>query len=226
QAKILIGKAMKVNSSRLIRRFLQNQSIWNKIELEEIEKRIKKTHISHFTEWILVRILAKWGVKLYLSKRIRLKNILLTKNSNNKPVLKIFTKDREHLLDELPYLSISHSKNYVFISLSSIPIGIDCELVSSRSNSWKNKVFSSQEIIRVDKHINKFKNFTLDTILTIMWSIKESTLKIIEGLTIGDIPDIKINTFSNQIITTISNYEKSYKNYFTVIDDTVLSLAL
>jgi len=72
-------------------------------------------------------------------------------------------------------LSLSHSNGRAFcaVSTASMPLGCDIELVESRSSGFVETYFTGAESERIERADPELR----DLLVTMIWSVKESTLK-------------------------------------------------
>lgn len=233
QENIIIGHCIKDlnldNQKVMLEKILNELSIWDKKELKEFNLFIKKKQIFRLYETILTKILIKFGVPIYWGGKnekfdIPPAKIILSKDQWNKPSIKIVSKRELYIIHNVPFISISHTKKDVYIALSSRPIGTDNELINDHSNSWQYKSFSEHESKNFIKFLNKRSIFSKKFIYTIMWALKESTMKVDEIIPLGLLPKVAINIINNNIITENPQKSKIYQNYILLMKDSVLVL--
>jgi len=231
---ILIGHSSKDlkkgNRQQSIKKIIKNDFIWNKIESESLNLMLNKIESYRLTEWILIRILSKLGLLLYWKEcnidfQISIKHISLQKNQLSKPFIKVFSNNNS-IADSIPFVSVSHSKKDVFIALCIKPVGIDTELVENHSEAWKKRIFTKQEIKTLINFLKRWKNLAKETIYTIIWSLKESTIKIQDNMTLGSLPEINISIANNNIVTKTPKNNIFYHNYISINDNSVLILTI
>lgn len=231
---ILIGHSSKDlkkgNRQKSINKIINDKLIWNKIESEDLNLMLNQIESYRLTEWILIRILLKLGLLLYWKEcnidfKISITEISLQKNQLNKPYIKVFS-DNNAITNYIPFVSISHSKKEVFIALCTNPIGIDTELIDNHSEVWEKKIFSEQEINKLIKFLNRWRHLSRETIYTIMWSLKESTIKIQGDISLGSLPEIVVSVINNNIITRTPKSNIFYNNYLSVNNNSVLTLTI
>ncbi len=231
---ILIGHSSKNpkkgNRQKAINKILKSRLIWNKSELKALNLILGEKQLYKITEWILTRILLKLGLILFWKEcdtniKCSIKEISLEKNHLNKPNIKIISNNNT-LSNHKSFVSISHSKKEVFVALCNNPIGIDTELIDNHSESWENKIVSELEIINLSYLLKKCCDLSKETILTIIWALKESTLKIQDEISIGSLPEIVISIDNNRIITRAPTNNRIYYNYISFNNDSVLVLTI
>ena len=204
------------------------KKFWNNHELKEISLFFKKKKYLRLYEWLCVRILLKTGLLLYwkygnFDLNVNPEKIDLLKNQLNKPFIYLLIESNP---DYIPFISISHSKKDVFIAICSSPIGIDCEVISNHSIYWKKKVFSIQELETFFYQFKKLVHIPNDSIYTLMWSLKESALKIGNNISLGLISKISIQLLDGCIITKLIHTNQTYQGFFSFNQDSVLTLTI
>jgi len=229
---ILIGHSFKDIKKGIrqyfLKKIIKDQSTWNNIESDDLNLILHEKESYRIIEWILIRILLKIGLLLYwkecnIDPRISVKEIVLEKSQLNKPVIKIFSNSNIKT-ENIPFISISHSKQDVYLALCTKPVGIDTELINNHSEAWKKKIFSRIEFNNLTDLLKTWKNLSRETIYTIIWSLKESTLKIQDDISLGSLPKIAISISDNNIITRNPMNNKFYNNFITVNNNSVLVL--
>ncbi len=213
--------------------FLLDNELWNDEELAEITNLKNKNGKTRLYEWVLSRILIKQGLMHYLKLNnikndINLDEITISTTNNNKPTIEILKQKQNNISKNIPFISISHSKNTIIIAFCEKIIGIDIESIKPHSFSWQKKIFPQQDS---NKIFSFFKNQYIqsnDTIFTLIWSIKEATLKICEDNPLGLIPKIPIiiNREENSIMTKHPLFENYFINYFSIIDESIIAITL
>lgn len=235
QENILFGQCFKnVNSDNqkiISEKMLKHMSFWAKEELDEMKTMKNKKQFSRLYEWILTKILVKFGASLYLRKYytqldISSDQITIIKDKWNRPSIKFILNNDIIKLDLIPFISISHTKYEVYISLCSKPIGIDNELLAFHSKSWERKIFNRKESEKIINYLKRWNIFSKDLIYTIMWSLKESTIKVEGTIPLGLLSKVSIDIMNDNIITKIPQKNRSYKNFISLTKDSVLILTI
>jgi phosphopantetheinyl transferase len=219
----------KYEIKKAIKEITDYTAFWNILEFNKINHFMEKNRISRLFEWLCVRVLIKIGLPLYLKlnnfniNKLSPENILLSKDRFNKPFINL-QKDFDP--NSIPYISISHSKKDVFIALSSTPIGIDCELISNHSNNWINKISSKQDSKHFSSKIKEMLNISDDKCNTIIWSLKEATLKIEEDLSLGLISEISIKILDDEIKVKVLKSNQNYHGLISFKDNSILAIVV
>ncbi|MFX1500408.1 MAG: 4'-phosphopantetheinyl transferase family protein [Promethearchaeota archaeon] len=211
-----------------INKFSRISSFWNKFDLSSIIFMRERQQIHRLYEWLLTRVLIKFGINILYQQRnmniiIKYKNILIKKDGSNKPIIEILLNYYQEIK---PYISISHSNQEIFVAFSFEDIGIDHELFTQNLNYFKRKFTSEEEYSKIAHFLKNLKSSFDDIILTIIWSIKEATLKLQGNLNISYLPKIEIKVNQNNIISKIPNQDKKYTNLLDVYDNSVLVISI
>ena len=227
---VLIGIYNKSESKKLQQEIILNlldlNETWNQDELKSIQRfRIKKQR-SRLYEWISSRVLIKYGLLFYFKDlladdELKPNDIIICLNSSNKPSIELLPQDRDKKFKEIPYISISHTNNTVFVVLSPVLIGIDIEVITKHSESWQEKITGQKELNQVKRLMQKGDFNIKDISYTIIWALKESTLKVNGNNPLGILPLIVIETNDDRVITEIPNRNKKYQNYISILGDSV-----
>ncbi|MFX1445946.1 MAG: 4'-phosphopantetheinyl transferase family protein [Promethearchaeota archaeon] len=232
QKYIFMGHCPKNLSKSYLEQNIDNikdfEYFWNNREINQIDNFLREKKYSRLFEWLSVRILLKIGLPLYwkfvsTNLNVSQKNIVLSKNKWNKPFINIISESN---FDYIPFISISHSKKDIFIALSSLPIGIDCEQISSYSINLINKIFTEQELTKFLNNFGKKIKISDEMIYTLMYSLKEATLKLITNSSIGMISKISIQLLNDSILTKYHNNCQNYKGFISLIEDSVLTVVM
>ena len=101
----------------------------------------------------------------------------LQKKENGAPVL----------IDDSRNISLSHSKQYIAIGLSTLPIGIDVEELSRPIEHLATRYL----------HPDEFEIFHTNRLKTLAWSIKEAVYKCIQQEGVDFRNDIRINKLTH-----------------------------
>ncbi len=166
QAKIpLVHSSLKANGSKLLKMYLTPEE-------EEFYYTLK--HFKRQREWLAGRIVAKRAVQVYLGKNSPVPcTIEIGKLSDNKPYV-VIKNNKVNLA--VPYISISHSNDVAVASASAYPdIGIDVEKVKESILEIADEFSSPGEIDIVTENTG----FRKESLLTIIWAIKEAARKVI-----------------------------------------------
>ena len=88
------------------------------------------------------------------------------------------------------YISISHSKGWFALYISSVPVGIDIEILDHRIQKAKKYFLQKSEVNRY----NSLQD------LHIIWGAKEAFYKLINGLNISSLSEICIHHLDQQTV--------------------------
>lgn len=140
-----------------------------------------------------------------------------------------FVKHRDtgapYLEDDHRYISVSHTKNYVTVCLSDIPVGIDVEVITPRANKLRKRFMSSDEGFLDTEHS--------EVEATLIWSAKESLFKVLEEQDEVDflqhlhtypVPFAEEGVIFSQEKKT--SHQKQYEVHYRVFSDFVLTWAM
>ncbi|MHA1647754.1 MAG: 4'-phosphopantetheinyl transferase family protein [Promethearchaeota archaeon] len=226
---IIIGKCAKENQIMNKRKFLEKENFWNKNELKEIKNFLEKDQISRLQEWVLTRSMIKYGIGYMFKDQIKipLNNILVESYKKNKPKLNIESKNIENKIKkefEEIEISISHSNKLIYVALTSHQIGIDCEDIRSFSKEFREKFVNNDELDQLKSIINIHRSHSRDKLDTIIWCIKESTLKIIGDIKIANISQVKIEIRDQKIISSHPSRNYEFVNFINIKNDSLLIL--
>lgn len=137
----------------------------------------------------------------------------------NKPVNIAYNKDgKPHIENEAYNISISHSKNYVALLLSSMScIGVDIEEISPRISRLEHRIMQECEI---PHEYNKFSLIEKQKFLTCLWTIKEAAYKSLKSQdNINILTDINISsTHSKESINFFFKSKKSASQPATSVE--------
>ena len=227
--KIIVGKCTKNNQIMNERPFLEKENFWNKCEMREIKKFFEKDQISRLKEWILTRSMVKYGIRYMFKEKIEIpfNNIIIESDEKNKPKLHIESKNIENKIKkefEEIVISISHSNKMIYVALTSNQIGIDCEDIRSFSKEFREKFVNNDEFDQLKSLLNIHISHSRDKIDTIIWCIKESTLKIIGDIKIANISQIKIEIRDKKIISSYPSINYEFVNFINIKNDSILIL--
>lgn len=228
---ILVGRCVKDNLWKNQKFNLEDYTIednfWNSNEIDDMKSFIRKNQISRLQEWILTRTLIKYGFKVFYNENftrlhLNFSDITILKNKHNKPYIKIDNAEKISTLN----ISISHTKNYIFVAICSKPIGIDNEIIKNHSIYWEKKYFSKNEFEYITRFLNKYNSFSKNIITTLMWSFKEATLKLKGNQSLAEIKDIIIEVDGNDIITRFLSKNITAQNFFNIKEESIVSFSL
>ncbi|MCD7971207.1 MAG: 4'-phosphopantetheinyl transferase superfamily protein [Candidatus Azobacteroides sp.] len=108
---------------------------------------------------------------------------------------------KPYIQDMSHYISISHSKNYIAVIISSHkPVGIDIEYISERVLTIKKRFLSEEELNWIDR-----KKELIYPIIS--WSAKESMFKILEEENVVFKKDLHLLPFDTKSDPVIKSYE-------------------
>lgn len=114
--------------------------------------------------------------------------------------LQFYKSDNGKWFCDKCYFSLSHSKNAVAVAISSVPVGIDIQLITPPKRFIENKILNSEEL----SEFNLLKQSEITEYLILKWCEKESLFKA-EGennfLTYAKLP----STFKTQTSKIILN---------------------
>lgn len=123
------------------------------------------------------------------------------------------------------HLSISHTRNFVSVCLSDVPVGIDVEMITPRANKLRSRFMSPSEGFLEDGYA--------DVEATLLWSAKESLFKILEEQDAVDFLQhlhTQAVPFSEEGIIPAQEkrtpYQKMYEVHYRIFPDFVLTWAL
>ena len=107
-------------------------------------------------------------------------------------------------------LSISHSNGRGFSAVSSeiSDLGCDLELVEQRSAAFVDTFFTAAESERVERAVVEYR----DTLVTMIWSAKESTLKALRT-------GLKVDTRSVEVIEDRHSSGQGWGSARTIVED-------
>ena len=229
--KIIIGKCTKENQLINERLFLEKENFWNKNELAEIKKFLEKNQISRLKEWVITRSMIKYGINFIFKEQIDIpfSNIIIESNKRNKPNINIESENFENIIKkeiEEIEISISHSNKMIYVALTTNQIGIDCEDVRSFSEEFRKKFVKNDEFNKLKSTLNISNPYSRDKLYTIIWCIKESTLKIIGDVKITNISQVKIEIRDQKIISSYPSINFEFVNFLNIKNGSILILTL
>lgn len=123
------------------------------------------------------------------------------------------------------HLSISHTRNYVAVCISEMPVGIDVEVITPRANKLRKRFMSPDEGFMDTAHS--------EVEATLIWSAKESLFKILEEqdavdflhhLRTRSVPFAEEGVIFSQEKKT--SHQKQYEVHYRVFSDFVLTWAM
>ncbi len=124
----------------------------------------------------------------------------ILKNEYGKDIESIsFEKSGKPYLNNGPFISLSHSHDFVCAVASNLPVGVDIEKIRDFDLKILDRFFTSREKRYVLKRNTNERFFRL-------WTFKEAVIKL-EGKTLADIKSIEPIIIGNRIF---------YKNYKTI----------
>ncbi len=179
--------------------------------LPEGQREIVKTQIS--------KMRAKSRVVEWLNTRVLLFELLGEEKTISK-----YPNGRPFLVDKSYKISISHTRNYVAILLSTTRhVGIDIEMISDRVTRLYDKFISDDEYIDSKQDIiHQLLHWSAkETLFKIM---KESDIDFKEHLRIFPFIPEKMGVFDAKEFKT--EKQKSYHVHYEVLDDAVLTWAV
>ena len=103
-------------------------------------------------------------------------------------------------------ISISHTKGFSSIAISTKPVGIDIQDFRDKILNISKKFINSEERDLID--INSIKE------LTLVWCIKEATYKVLRKPGLDFKGEIKIQSISDNLTHSIIKVEKLDKKHF------------
>jgi phosphopantetheinyl transferase (holo-ACP synthase) len=232
QKNVIIGKCPKNLDKNELEQKIYDikdcKDFWNSCELKEINFLLKEKKFSRLFDWLSIRVLLKIGLPLYwkfltIKQKAIPATIVLLKNQWEKPFINL---QNESNPNDIPFISVTHSKKDVFIALCSLPLGIDCELITNHSIDWERKIFSLHEFANFSNQLKKMIDISNETIYTLMWALKESTLKIRDNATLGMILKTSIQLLKDSILIKIDDSSQNYQGFISFKEDSVLALAM
>lgn len=174
-----------------------------------------------FSIWRIEESLDFFYLNLYLTKSCKERLDKLKSNEMKKQFLSVrklielngISLDKLYYNnDGIPFLlngkniSISHTKGFSSIAISSKPVGVDIQCFRDKILNISKKFINTEESNLID--YNSIKE------LTLVWSIKEATYKVFRkpGLDFKD--EIKIQSISKNLSNSKIEVEKFEKKYF------------
>jgi len=135
---------------------------------------------------------------------------------------------RPYLVDRSYNISISHTKGYVAVSLSSTTeIGVDIEYISSRVRNIRHRFLSSEELQTLSAdHDRELKQ------LLVCWCTKEAVFKVLDKEGVDFVHDLRIHPFELAHRGTLVVEEritplcKKYPIYYMVTGHYVITTCL
>ncbi len=118
----------------------------------------------------------------------------------------IFTENGKPYFQNGPFISLSHSGEYVCAAVSECPVGVDIEQIREFNSDVLDRFFTKREKRYILKKDTKVRFFTL-------WTLKEAILKR-QGRTISDISKIRLIILGDKVY--FKNFKlltKIHKNY-------------
>jgi len=103
-------------------------------------------------------------------------------------------------------------------------IGIDCEDVRSFSEKFREKFVKNDEFDQLKSTLNIHISHSRDILDTIIWCIKESTLKLIRDIKIANISQVKIEIRDQKIISSYPSINCEFVNFLNIKNDSILIL--
>ncbi|QEE15399.2 4'-phosphopantetheinyl transferase superfamily protein [Promethearchaeum syntrophicum] len=227
--KIILGEFAKENQIKNEKQFLEKEDFWNKSEKKEIKNFLEKDQISRLQEWVLARSMIKYGIGYMFKDQIKIpfNNITIESDKRNKPKLKIKSKNIENKIKkecEEIVISISHSNKMIYVALTSNQIGIDCEDIHLFSEKFREKFVKNDEFNQLKSTMNIQISNSRDIFDTIIWCIKESTLKIIRDAKLANISQVKIEIRDQKIISSYPSINYEFVNFINIKNDSILVL--
>lgn len=107
-----------------------------------------------------------------------------------------FTENGKPYFENRPFISVSHTENYVCVGVSDSPVGVDIEQLRDFDKKIASRYFSKSENRYIGRKNSNFRFFKL-------WTIKEAIIKR-EGTSISQMPKVK---------TKLLFGKPFYKNY-------------
>ena len=224
------NKNLKINNKvDIIKKLMNQKSYWNKEELVKINKHFKNYQYKRLFEWILSKILIKIGCRFIINNRkeILYKKIHFEISKNLSPKLKFEGKNIHHQIKNEfseSFISISHSSSKIHVAICSQPIGIDCEDARSFSKELRKKFVKNDEFDQLESLLKIQIPCVQNKLDTIIWCIKESTLKIIGGIKIGNISQVNIEIRNHKIISSYPSINYEFVNFINIKNDSILIL--
>ena len=199
---------------------------WHPLEKKKISEFVKKSQWDRLWEWSLSKILVKEGEKEFFNKSAKSEYNKIFVGSSYNSSLSVFHQENLSDLNELRFLSISHSSNQIFTLVAPTDIGIDCENIRNISPSLKKKIISKELEISIFNFFREFFTISMENLPIIVWSIKESTLKAYNFSNIAEIHNISIIIEDGRIITTHYLREHKCINFFTISNQTIIVISV
>lgn len=135
---------------------------------------------------------------------------------------------RPYLVDGSCHISVSHTKGYVAVSLSSITeIGVDIEYISSRVRNIRHRFLSSEEL----QMLSTDRDRELKQLL-VCWCTKEAVFKVLDREGVDFVHDLRIHPFelvhrgSLVVEEHITPLCKKYPIYYMVTGHYVITTCL
>ncbi len=227
--RIIIGKYAKENQIIGERDILEKENFWNNSESTEIKTFLEKDQISRLHEWVITRSMIKYGINDIFKEQIEIpfNNIMIEPNKNSKPKLFIESKNIDNKIKkdfEEIVISISYSNKMIYVALTSNQIGIDCEDIRSFSEKFREKFIKNDEFYQLKSTLNIPISQSRDILDTIIWCIKESTLKIIGDVKIANISQVEIEIRDQKIISSYPSIKYEFINFINIKSNSILIL--
>jgi phosphopantetheinyl transferase (holo-ACP synthase) len=155
----------------------------------------------------------------------QIKHFVINKTEKGCPYIKN-TLDDQHKKGDFPYLSISYTKEFIIVCLGPKKFGIDCETILQRSNSWIEKNFMRSELEGFHYQLSKEIKNNPFSIPTILWTIKEATLKAKSDKSLSEIKKIQIKYDKNQILSNFFDGSETFQNFINLSEDIIISISI
>ena len=236
--KIILAKCnkedLKINKIELRNKILMKNIFWSKSELEDIKKFLEKDQISRLQEWIITRSMVKYGIGVVFNElfgsiiKIPFSNIFLNSSRKKKPWLEIELKNNNELKRKIKEtdISISHSRKKIYVAFSQNQIGIDCEEIQDFSKRLISKIIKEREYNQIEELIKDFNINSKNFINSIIWTIKESTLKANGRKTVTAIQEIQISNDDNSLISYSPQDHEKYINYINIDNNSIFTISM
>lgn len=182
------------------------------LEIEKVSNLYSDNYNEYFPESLKLRI------DLKKNREARVQSVaaysLLSEVLNREYNLSLkelcFTDNGKPYLKNGPFISLSHSGEYVCVGVSKNPIGVDIEKIREFNSSILERYFSKTEKRYILKKNIKERFFTL-------WTLKEAILKK-QGITLSDLSRIRL------IIIGKRFFYKNFKLISKIYENHVISV--
>jgi hypothetical protein len=185
---VVVGMARRArNNARqemLLTSALRENEKWGNEEAKQITEYSMKKQFARGEEWILSRFIEKHGIPLFHGYFGIIKS---------------------------PCISISHSIDMVVVAFSDATVGIDHETVEARDASWHSKMDPANDAPRLAAFLSRWKDILMPTTETILWAMKEATMKAWGERDLGLLPAITTQGSKDSIRSVIPGQQSGQR---------------